>query len=52
MFLKIINSFYATGLFLYFLRTSGTSGYLMFSGDIEKDQWHEMGYNILSVEVT
>ena len=24
-----------------------TSGFLMFSGGIERDQWHEMGYNLL-----
>ena len=32
------NSFNAAGHFLYPLKTGG-----MFSGDIERDQWHEMG---------
>ena len=31
---KLINPFHATGLFRY---------PLMFSGGIERDQWHEMG---------
>ena len=36
----VINSFHATGLFLYPLKTSG---FLMISGGIERDQWHETG---------
>ena len=35
----LFNSYLATGLFLYPLKTSG---FLMFSGGIEKDQWHEI----------
>ena len=31
-----INQFHATGLFLWPLETSKTSGYLMFSGGIER----------------
>ena len=37
--LKLINPFHASGLFWYPL----TRGFLMFSGGIERDQWHEMG---------
>ena len=38
-----VNPFNATGLFQYPLKTSQTRGFLMFSGGIERDQWHEMG---------
>ena len=40
---KHINSFQTTGLFLYPLRTLE----MLFSDDlvdIERDQWHKMGY--------
>ena len=37
------NLFHATNLFLYPLEVSETSGFLTFSGGIEKDQWHETG---------
>ena len=39
---KFINyySIHATGLFLYPLKTSG---FLMLSRGIKRDQWHEMG---------
>ena len=35
---KTVNLFYTTGLFLYPLKTSG----FLFSGGVERDQWHEM----------
>ena len=35
--LHAIDSFYSPG------KHQKTSGFLMFSGGIEKDQWHEMG---------
>ena len=38
-----INPFHATGLFLYPLETSETFYFLMFSGGIERDQWHKNG---------
>ena len=41
---KHVNSFKTTGLFLYPLRTLEM---LLFSDvlvDIERDQWHKMGY--------
>ena len=38
-----LNEFYSTGLFLYLLKLSETSGFLLFSGGIERDQWDEMG---------
>ena len=37
-----INPFHTTGLFLYLLKRS-ESGFLMFSGGIERDEWHEIG---------
>ena len=37
-----INSFHATGLFLYPLKTS--ENLFMFAGGIERDQCHEIGY--------
>ena len=43
------DPFHATDLLLYPLKMwensllSVTSGFLMFSGGIENDQWHEMG---------
>ena len=40
----IINPFHATGLFLYPLKTSENVKFLMFSGGIERDQWHKMDY--------
>ena len=33
------NPFHATCLFLYLLKTSG---FLMFSGGVEREQWHKM----------
>ena len=39
----IVNPFHATGPFLYPLKTSENSGFLMFSGVIEIDQWHKIG---------
>ena len=36
----LFNPFHATGFFLYPLKTSG---FLMFSGGKERNQWHEMG---------
>ena len=38
-----LNPFHATDLFRYPLKTSENKGFLMFSGGIERDQWHEMG---------
>ena len=43
----MINSFHCTDYFLYALKTDNlkhqtTKGFLMFTGDIEKAQWHEM----------
>ena len=38
-----INPFGATGLFLYPLKTSENQRFLMFSGGIERYQWHQMG---------
>ena len=38
-----LNPFHASGLFLYPLKTRG---FLMFSGGIERDQWHEMCYGL------
>ena len=35
---NFINPFHAPGLFLY----PKTSGFLMFSGGIERDRWHKM----------
>ena len=37
------NSIHTTGLLLYLQKNEKTSGFLMFSGRLEKDQWHEMG---------
>ena len=37
------NPFYATGLFLYPLKTSKNPGFVMFSGGIERNKRHEMG---------
>ena len=38
------NKFHVIGLFLYPLETKSlvTSGFLMVSGGIERNQWHEM----------
>ena len=35
-----ISPFHATSLFLY---PPETRGFLMFSGGMERDQWHEIG---------
>ena len=43
---KLANSFHATNLFLYPLKTSEnqkTRGFLMFSGGIKREQWHKLG---------
>ena len=37
------NSFHATDLFLFPWKHQKTSGFFMFSGIIERDQWHELG---------
>ena len=38
--LNLFNQFHLTGLFLYPLKTSEVSGFLIFSGGIERDQSH------------
>ena len=38
----VLNTFYASGLFLHPLKTSETFGFLMFSGGVERNQWHEI----------
>ena len=38
--LNLFNQFHPTGLFLYPLKTSEVSGFLIFSGGIERDQSH------------
>ena len=44
--LEKVNSFHASGLFLYPppWKHQETKGFWIFSGRIEKYQWHEMGY--------
>ena len=37
------NLFHAIDLFLYPRKHQKTRGFLMFSGGIERDQWHGMG---------
>ena len=37
-----MNPFHATGLFLNPLKNQKASSFLTFSGDVERDQWHEM----------
>ena len=39
-----INPFYAIASFYTFLSHQKSSGFLMFSGGIERDQWHEIGW--------
>ena len=41
--LVVINTFNATGLFLWPLKTSENPWFFMFSGGMKRDQWHEMG---------
>ena len=41
------NLFHATDLFWYPLKTSENQMFLMFSGGIKRDQWHEMGYRLI-----
>ena len=36
------NPFYATGHFLYPLKTKKSRDFLMFLRGVERDQWHEM----------
>ena len=43
-FTERFSSKFFVGIQLLSSVRSETSGFLMFSGDIEKDQWHEMGY--------
>ena len=40
---NLLDPFHAIGLFLYPLIRQKKSSLLMFSVDIERDQWHEMG---------
>ena len=40
--IEAIHPFHATELFRYPLETKKPKGFLMFSGGIERDQWHEM----------
>ena len=40
---KNINSFHATGLFPYSMKTAENLLFFLFSGIIERDQWHKMG---------
>ena len=40
---KVNSPFHATCLFLYPLEASENLWFLMVSGDIERDLWHEMG---------
>ena len=37
-----ISLFHASGIFLYLLKTSKTSGFMLLES-IKSDQWHEMG---------
>ena len=39
----LINPFHDTDLFWYPLKTSENPCFPVFSGGIERDQWHEMG---------
>ena len=39
-----LNPFHATSLFLYAMETSEYLWFSMFSRDIEKEQWHEIGW--------
>ena len=43
MSVNLFNLFHDTGLFLCSLKTLEKNGFLMFSGDIERNQWHEVG---------
>ena len=38
-----INPFHGTGLLLHPLKTSKNQRFSVFSGGIERDQWHKMG---------
>ena len=42
-FLALINTFHTTGLFQYPLKASENQRFSDVLGDIERDQWHEMG---------
>ena len=42
------KTFYAIGFVLYPLKTSGTSGFLLFSEGIERDHWHGMDQRLTS----
>ena len=39
---KILHTFHATNLFWYPWKYQKTSGFLVFSGAIKRDQWHQM----------
>ena len=45
----LTHPFHATNLFRYPLKTLENKGFLMFSGGIERDQWHEMGESLSHV---
>ena len=47
--LKAVNPFRATGLFRYPPGKQKTRGFLMFSGGIKRDQWHEMGWCLFEI---
>lgn len=34
---------HVAGIFLYQMKTSENPGFLIYTGNIESDQWHEMG---------
>ena len=40
------NPFNVTGLFLHSLKHQKTSVFLVLSGGIEREEWHEMGFEI------
>ena len=41
-----INPFHGTGLLLHPLKTSKNQRFSVFSGGIERDQWHKMGRDV------
>ena len=49
MFLIVLNPFHATIFFSTPGKHQKTSGFLIFSRGIERDQWHEMGCEQLRV---
>ena len=40
---QLVNQFHDTLYFIFPLKNEKTSGYLIFSRGIERDQWQEMG---------